>query len=176
LKLPLRSLALTALLTAPANLLADTFTYTASLPGSSYTESGTITATDLGNDVFQATSVTGQGVTGLLAAGVFQGNDNLLLPSATASIDAHGIAFMFVLCGNTYDADVFSSSGNEFVFLKDSSGNSGTFALTIQLADQPTITPEPSSVLLVATGAVIIFFLARRRSLPQRALARRIAE
>jgi hypothetical protein len=168
LKLPLRSLALTALLTAPANLLADTFTYTASLPGSSYTESGTITATDLGNDVFQATSVTGQGVTGLLAAGVFQGNDNLLLPSATA--------FMFVLCGNTYDADVFSSSGNEFVFLKDSSGNSGTFALTIQLADQPTITPEPSSVLLVATGAVIIFFLARRRSLPQRALARRIAE
>jgi hypothetical protein len=142
---------------------ADTFMYTISAATVGYDGSGTITANALGDGSYLVTAITGDGTGGLLGAGTFDGNDNLLLPTATTLADSNGFAFTQVAGGDTFNVDVYSNGGNQFAFLQDASGYATTIPVTFLLTSETAVTAEPASLILVMTGAIAAFALSRKK-------------
>src|ERR1700710_1713434 len=67
--------------------------YTASGSGGGYSGSGTLTATDEGGGTYLITGMSGTGLVSMFDAGGFNGNDNLLFPSASQYVDTAGFSF-----------------------------------------------------------------------------------
>ena len=76
----LSMLALLSALALPAAAHAATFNFTATGSGGGFSGSGSFVATAGSGGSFTINSISGPGITGLVAPGGFDSNDNLLLP------------------------------------------------------------------------------------------------
>lgn len=140
---------------------ADTFTY--NLVGGSgiFTGSGTITTSPTGTPGADLiTAITGTGVTGLIAPGNYDGNDNLFLPASASLLDSLGFAFTAMNGPDTFSVNLHSVGGNYFATFTDEDNFTGTVPVQFSSA---AVTPEPSTFLLLGTGLLGLAFLMRKK-------------
>lgn len=159
----LTSLALLSALAIPAAAHADTFNFSATGSSGAFSGSGTLTASLQAGGAYLISDITGTGVTGLIAPGSFNGNDNLLFPAATPTLDAHGFSFTDVNGSDHFDVNIFNNGGGYFAFLKDEDNFSQTVPVAFSLA--PSAVPEPSTFILLGTGILGLAGATRRRFL-----------
>jgi hypothetical protein len=142
---------------APASASTLTFDWTltgpaASLGGLPAPGSGTLVVTT-GTTSDTITSITGTlgtfTITGLLAPGTLEGNDNLLYPSGTAPLDTNGFA-VSTSGGNISILSQFPEgtppSGNAYEEIGAAGFGVGTFAITAAPV------PLPASVWMLVLG------------------------
>jgi hypothetical protein len=178
---PLPKLAVWAALAASTLIVrADTFNFlistgsTSTTPGSTFSVTGTLTGTPDSSiaGAFDITGITGSGpgytFTGIVPPGanstitydnlLFPGNANALLDSAGILLDLTspiGVSLGHVYDNNGYHVDIFDPNdpGDITPFTIE------TFTITGALG----ATPEPSTLLLIGTGALGLFGGLRRR-------------
>ena len=195
---PFRSLLLFATFVA-LPFTASATSYTASGSGAGYSGSGTITATSQGDGSYLISSMSGTGFDSMFAPGGFNGNDDLLFPSAGQYVDSAGFAFTVTEGEDTDNVDIFSDAAGYEAYIVDEGGNTETIPITFTLTPvatqstmlmsrlalhsfaqtpsttqftfsfQPDVqappdTPEPSSIVLLGTGAAAGFAVVRRRA------------
>jgi hypothetical protein len=138
-------------------------TYDFSVTGSSGTFSGagTLTATSIRSEEYLITAITGTGVTGLIAPGSFNGNDNLLFPSSLPQLSSNGFSFIDVNGPDRFDVNIFNNGSGYFAYLQDEDHFTETVPVTFALT--ATI-PEPSTIILLSTGLFGLTRVVRRNS------------
>ena len=152
---------------------------TTSGSGGGFSGSGTLVTTDNGDGTYTIVDVMGDGFTGILAPGIFDGNDNQLFPSASSVVDGQGFAFGYTVGDTSFSVDVFSSGGGYAAFLDDSDEFSETVPVTLSVVDPPAppgyqywsldigptaATPEPSGIALLGTGLLGVCGMVRRKA------------
>lgn len=155
----LRLIAFSGLLLLPALAKADTFTFSAIGSGGGFSGSGQLTAGNNGDGSYTITGITGTGVTGLSN---FYGADNLLFPNATRLLDINGFSFTDTLAGGTLDVNLFSTVAGYEAITLDSEGDFTDTPVTFTLAGTSPV-PEPSSLILLGSGALAMAGAVRRR-------------
>jgi hypothetical protein len=152
---------------APASASTLVFDWTltgpaANLGGVPSPGGGTLTVTT-GTTSDTITAVTGTlgtfSITGLLAPGTLESNDNLLFPSGTAPLDTKGFA-VSTSGGNISILSQFAEgtppTGNAYEEIGAGGFGVGTFAIT------PAPVPLPSSVWMLALGLGGLGYGAKR--------------
>jgi hypothetical protein len=117
----------------------------------------------LGN--FQISDITGTNITGLIQPGGFNGNDDLVNPSAMDFLDPAGFAFTYQDVSGIDSADIFQNQNGTFAYVQEADGDTTTVPVTFTVGTVG-VTPEPSSIVLLATGLLGIAGVFRRRLLP----------
>jgi len=159
-----------------------------------FSGTGTLITSSNGDGSYTIIDITGTGITGLIAPGGFNGNNNQLYPTGDSFVDASGFSFSDVLGNTAFSVNLFFSAGTYSIFLTDSDGVSMTLPVDFTVGntggaptqqgaaffhhqnagsyqdytfsfDSPTVTPEPSSVFLMGTGLIVAAGLAGRRKL-----------
>jgi PEP-CTERM motif len=181
-RIPLPKWAVVATLAASTLIArADSFTFfittgsTSTTPGSSFVVNGTLTGTPSATvpNAFDVTGITGSGqgytFTGVVPLGaeptitynnlLYPNNPNALVDSAGILLDLTspiGVSLAHVYDNNGYHVDVFDPNdpGDITPFVIQS------FVITPVAT---SATPEPSTFLLIGTGAIGIFGGLRRR-------------
>lgn len=161
----LSSLALLGALAIPAAAHADTFNFSATGASGSFSGSGTFTASPQGGGEYLISAITGTGVTGLIAPGDFHGNDNLLFPTSTPTLDSHGFSFTDVNGPDHYSVNIFNNGSGYFAYLDDEDNFTQTVPVSFSLASAAT--PEPSAFILFGTGMLCLAGMTRRKFLSQ---------
>jgi hypothetical protein len=162
----LSSLALLSALAIPAAAHADTFNFSATGSSGPFSGSGTLTASPEGSGEYLISAIAGTGVTGLIAPSGFNGNDNLLFPAATPTLDSHGFSFTDVNGPDHYRVNIFNDGSGYFAFLDDEDNFTQTVPVSFTLA-ATTVTPEPSTFILLGTGILGLAGAVRRKFLSQ---------
>ena len=161
-------LASSMLLVAAGNALADS-NYDFSISGSGITSTGVLTASPTGIN-FTVTNITGQFngslITGLLTAGTYQANDNLLLPTQPY-LDFSGASFSV----GTLRYNVFYDNGHNscesvagyYVFTAQSATSTACGpAVDTPVLFSLTRTPEPATGDLMLFGIGLVFVMRKR--------------
>lgn len=161
LRTPLLTLALSGLLLSPAFAKADIFNFAATGSGGGFSGTGTLTTTNNGDGSYTITDISGTGVTGLIAPGGFVFNDNLLFPNASRLVSVDGFAFTEAGGGLTGSVNIYSTVDGYAAVTLDSEGDYSNDPVTFTLASAAT--PEPSSLLLMGSGAFALAAAGLRR-------------
>ena len=144
----------------PAAAHADTFDFSATGSAGGFSGSGTLTAIQNGGGSYLITAISGSGVTGLFAPNGFNGNDNLLFPSTSPTLDSQGFSFTDVNGPDTFDINIFNNGSGYFVFLKDEDNFTETLPVNFALS---AATPEPSTFVLLSTGILSVLGSVRKK-------------
>lgn len=161
----LSSLALLSALAIPAAAHADTFDFAVNGSSGAFSGSGTLTAAAQAGGAYLISDISGTGVTGLIAPGGFNGNDNLLFPAATPMLDAHGFSFTDVNGPDHYQVNIFNDGSGYFAHLNDEDNLSQTVPVSFSVGEAPI--PEPSTFVLLGTGILGLAGATRRKFLSQ---------
>ncbi|HEY2039925.1 MAG TPA: PEP-CTERM sorting domain-containing protein [Edaphobacter sp.] len=133
---------------------ADTIDFTISGSAGGFSGSGVLTTMLDGSGNYQITGITATGVTGLIAPGGFNGNDNLLFPSDPSVFDSNGFSFSAANGPDQFDVNVFGNGTGYSAFFRDEDGFTGTLPVSVQVNSSVSAVPEPSTLLLIGTGVL----------------------
>ncbi len=88
---------------------------------------------------YSITNISGAGVTGLITAGTFKGNDNLLFLGKTPPLDGKGFAFTDLVGDTGYQVDLFYSTavGAYQANVLDTDGYEQVIPVTFSLGSNP---------------------------------------
>ena len=81
----------------------------------------------------------------------FYFNDNLLFPDNNRQLSVEGLAFRETIGGDVYQLNFFSTVSDYQLVAEDSNGQFSFLPATFQVTPN-SVTPEPSSLLLLGTG------------------------
>lgn len=155
-----------------------------------FSGSGTLTTTSNGDGSYTIVDITGTGVTDLIAPGGFNNNDNQLFPSGSSVVDGSGFSFNDILGNTGFQVNIFSVGAGEYdVYFVDTDSYTATLPVDLTVSgsptpgfsplfhpigntpttqsfnfsfDTPTVTPEPSGILLLGTGLIAAAGLTSR--------------
>lgn len=153
-----------SVLALPFAAHADTFNFTATGSAGGFNGSGQLVTSSNANGSDTITGISGSGITGLLGVNTFNNNDNLLFPSNSSLLDSRGFSFTDVMGNTAFNVNIaFVNSAYQVSFL-DSDGVTATLPLTFTInATTPVVTPEPSGLVLLGSGALGLAGFVRRR-------------
>jgi hypothetical protein len=157
----LSSLALLTALAFSAAAHADTFNFAANGSSGPFSGTGTLTTTSNGGGEYLITGITGTGVTGLIAPGGFNGNDNLLFPSATPTLDSKGFSFSAANGPDHFQVNILGNGSGYTAFIEDEDMFTEIVPINFSLATSAI--PEPSSFLLLGTGILGLAGVTKRK-------------
>jgi hypothetical protein len=133
---------------------ADTFNFAVSGSANGYSGTGVLETTMTSPGEYLITGITGTGVTGLIAPGGFNGNDNLLFPMNAQTLAAHGFSFTAVNGPDHFNVNIFSNGAGFITFFRDEDNFTENTPATFDVTPAPSAVPEPSTLLLLGTGII----------------------
>ncbi len=180
-----------SVLTLPAFILIpNAHAGTISGQGGGFSGSGTLTTSSNGDGSDTITGIAGSGFGTLFSPGGYQQNDNQLFPGAANLVDSNGFAFTYTQGNTNYDVDILSSGSGTYAAdftdldsnllssvavtftltgasqsakLLHSTASAGTDVFAFSFDSSAAVTPEPSSLLLLGTGALGVAGCIRSR-------------
>jgi PEP-CTERM motif len=164
----LPTIALLLVATASVAAHADSFNFAVNGGSGSFNGTGTFTTTSEGGGQFLITDISGTGVTALIVPNGFNGNDNLLFPSTTPTLDSHGFSFTDVNGPDHFSVNIFSNGSGYSAFFEDEDQFTATVPVTFTVSPATTVpppsaVPEPSTLLLLGTGIFSLAAILRRK-------------
>jgi hypothetical protein len=140
-RITLVALALLAACAFPVAALADPINPVIGSAGG-FSGSGTLITTSNGDGSYTITGITGTGVTGLIAPGGFNSNDNQLFPSGSTIVDGSGFSFGDNQGNTSFQVNLFSNAGSYFIYLVDSDAFTETIPVDFSVQQTEDIEPE----------------------------------